>query len=209
MSVDRISTGVDAIDRELSGGLRPGTIVSLEAPAASQSDAIVNMLLSERESVYLTTLRSEAVVRDELERGGHELSDISIQSLGGSTPIDEAVRTIKQVDGQVNVIVDPLTPLERDAARNRHVSFLNALKTHLVNTGSIALLHCTDEHRPTLRETTLSVSDVVWRLELDTGGTSLENRLIIPKVRGESLPTDIVGVTLGADVAVDLSRDIA
>jgi hypothetical protein len=183
--------------------------VCLTASAASQSDAILKMMIRERESVYVSTLRTEPIVRDELDRGSHQLSEVAIEYAGGSTPIETATRSVEQVDGQVNVIVDPLNPLERGEYRERYVSFLNDLKEQLVNTGSIGLMHCHEENQPALRELTLAMADAVWKLELDTAGSTLENRLMFPKMRGEESPQDVISVTLGSEVTVDLSRDIA
>lgn len=209
MSVDRISTGVDAIDRELSGGLRPGTIVGLAAPAASQSEAILNSLLRERQTLFLSTLRDEPVIRDELDRGGYQMSDISIAHVGVTTPVKQATREIEKIDGQINVVVDSINPMEQISQREPYVDFLNKLKTVLVNTGSIAMLHCTNDDPPPYREDTFTMVDVVWRLDLRADGAALQNRLMVPKIRGEDRPEEVISLNLGREVTVDLSRDIA
>jgi KaiC/GvpD/RAD55 family RecA-like ATPase len=209
MSSERISTGVDAIDRELSGGLQPGTVVGLAAPAASQSEAILNSVLLERETLYLSTLRTEPVIRDELDGGGFQLSDISITHVGVTTPLKEALDEIEKIDGQVNVVIDSMNALEDTDSHANYISFLNSLKTHMVNTGSIAMLHCLTDRDPPYREDTFSMVDAIWRLDLRDDGTALQNRLMVPKIRGEDRPDDIISLDLGREVQVDLSRDIA
>lgn len=204
-----MSTGVDAIDRELGGGLRPGTLVCLAAPAASQSEAILNSVLLERHTLYVSTLRTEPVIQDELDGGGFQLSDISIKHVGVTTPIKNALDEIEKIDGQVNVVVDSMNALEATDSHENFISFMNSLKTHMVNTGSIAMLHCLTDHPPRYREDTFSMADAVWRLDLSDDGTALQNRLMVPKIRNEDRPDDVISLDLGREVQVDLSRDIA
>jgi archaellum biogenesis ATPase FlaH len=210
MASENVSTGIDAIDRELSGGVRTGTIVALEASPASQSETILKTFMRERPAVYVSTLRNEAVVRDEIDRAGQRSGDVSIEHAGVTTPIENVSRSVEQIDGAVNVIVDPITPLERSGQEERYVNFLNSLKTHLINTDSVAMLHCPKaDSAPQLREYTRSFADLSWELAIDTDGAYLENRLIISKNRGGQSVEDIITVQLGQDVTVDLSRDIA
>lgn len=209
MSSERISTGVDAIDRELGGGLRPGTVVGVAAPSASQSEAILNSVLLERETLYLSTLRTEPVIRDELDGSGFQMSDISITHVGVTTPIKAALDEIEKIDGQINVVIDSMNALESTDSHENFISFMNSLKTHMVNTGSIAMLHCMTDRAPAHREETFSMVDAVWKLDLRDDGTALQNRLMIPKIRGEDRPDDVISLDLGREVQVDLSRDIA
>ncbi|WP_121823348.1 RAD55 family ATPase [Halostella salina] len=204
----RLSTGVTAIDRNLDGGVRAGSVVALLAPPDSQSEPLLHEFMEERPTAYITTLRTEPAVRDDLERV-LRTDDYSIQYAGIDTPIDNAGRVVQQVDGQANVVVDTLNPLEETGERNRYVNFLNQFKTHLTNTGAVGLLHCTAMDPPPLRETTLTIADVVWELQTDVKGNSIENFLQVSKFRGGRPADETIKLDLGEEVAVDTSRDIA
>jgi archaellum biogenesis ATPase FlaH len=106
-------------------------------------------------------------------------------------------------------ITNTLNPLEETGERNRYVNFLNQFKTHLVNTGSVGILHCTDLDRPPLRETTLTIADVVWKLDVSVKGNSVESFLQVTKFRGGDPADETIKLDLGEEVAVDTSRDIA
>jgi KaiC/GvpD/RAD55 family RecA-like ATPase len=204
----RLTTGVTAIDRNHGGGVPGGSVVALVAAPDSQSEPLLHEFMEERPTAYITTLRTEAAVRDDLDRS-LRTHDYTVQYAGIDTPIDNAGRVVQQVDGQANVVVDTLNPLEETGERNRYVNFLNQFKTHLVNTGSVGILHCTDLDRPPLRETTLTIADVVWKLDVSVKGNSVESFLQVTKFRGGDPADETIKLDLGEEVAVDTSRDIA
>jgi len=84
------------------------------------------------------------------------------------------------------------------------------LQNHIVNTGSLAIVHCLDGRDvPPLRDTTEHFADVVFQLDTTTTGDEVENRLAIPKFRGGRAPTDVIKLNLVEEVSIDTSRDIA
>jgi archaellum biogenesis ATPase FlaH len=87
---------------------------------------------------------------------------------------------------------------------------MNDLQNHIVNTGSLGILHCLDGRAvPPLRDTTEHFADVVFELKTKTTGDEVENRLAIPKFRGGRAPNDIIKLDLVEQVSIDTSRDIA
>ncbi len=102
--------------------------------------------------------------------------------------------------------MDVLERCETDA----YVTFLNELKTKMLETGSIAVLHCLKgRDEPENRVRTYHAADAVFDLRTEIAGTELENHLTIPKFRGGSQPTDAIKLELTEEVAIDTSRDIA
>jgi KaiC/GvpD/RAD55 family RecA-like ATPase len=210
MAAEQVSTGIDAIDRQLGGGVRTGSVVAMSAPLGSQSETIIKTFMRERPTVYVSTVRNETVVRDELDQTGQRSGQVTIEYAGVTAPIDHATDVLDQIDGAINLIVDPVSPLERTSDPEDYVDFLNEMKVQLTKTGSVAMLHCPAEgEQPTHREYTFSVADLVWELDGVEEGAYLENKLVIPKNRENEQIDDIITVQLGRDVTVDLSRDIA
>jgi KaiC/GvpD/RAD55 family RecA-like ATPase len=116
---------------------------------------------------------------------------------------------IRALPEGANLIIDPVDTLERrEPARYRN--FLNELQTHMVNTGSIAVLHCLDgPNPPKNRDSTEHMADLVFDLDTRVEGTDMVNRLAVPKFRGGRALTETIKLELADEVAIDTSRDIA
>lgn len=203
----RISTGVQYLDRTLNGGLPEGTITSVVSPPASQCNPLFYSLMRDRPWLYVTTYRSEEAVLDELERA--VIADTHIKRVGLDDPIEATKRALDRVDAPRHVLVDTLNPLEETDREIEYVALLNALKDYLRTNGCLAVVHCTEHDQPPqLRETTLTVSDVVWELELVSDDTTVETRLRVPKYRCTEAIDEVITLDLGQDVRVDTSRNI-
>jgi KaiC/GvpD/RAD55 family RecA-like ATPase len=206
-----LSTGLDALDRQCGGenGIPAGSLVAIEAPPGVQVESMIWTMMTARPTVYVSTLRDEAALRDDLDATITE-QDFTVHRAAIDTPIENAWNLLELVDQQVNVVVDPATPLERVDDEDRYVKFLNWLKNHLVNTGSIGILHCSQsELMPPGREMTLSIADLVWEIDTVLEGGTIENKLFFKKFRGHSIPEETIKLRLGERVSIDTSRDIA
>lgn len=205
----RLETGIDVLDRKLDGGLPPGCIVAYTADPASQSELLLYELTAARGTLYLTTERSDAAVRHALETSPSGVGNPTVRHVSGETPLEEASRLIDALPDGANLVVDTTDVLERTPA-DEYVAFLNQLKSRMLETGSIAILHClkgADE--PTNRTRTVHAADAVFDLRTDVTGTELENKLSIPKYRAGGQPTEAIKLELVEEVAIDTSRDIA
>ena len=206
--VRRLETGIDVLDRKLDGGLPPGCVVAFTASAASQSELILYELTAARGTLYLTTERSDEVVRHAIESSHARVGSPTVRYVGSDDRLSEAERLVSALPDGANLIVDTVNVLER-SDRHAYRSFLNDLKTQMLETGSIAVLHCLKDDEPENRVATTHAADAVFDLETSTGGTELENYLTIPKFRGGGAPTERIKLELSEEVAIDTSRDIA
>jgi KaiC/GvpD/RAD55 family RecA-like ATPase len=205
----RLETGIEVLDRKLDGGLPPGTIVAMTAEPASQSELILYELTAARGSLYLTTERSDQAVRDAIEKTNAPVGSPTVRDISGSEPLDQANRLIRALPEGANLIIDTANVLER-GDRNRFRNFMTELQTHMVNTGSIAFMHCMKEQSPPQnRSSTKHMADVVFDLETEVRGSELENRLTVPKFRGGTALKESIKLELADEVAIDTSRDIA
>lgn len=205
----RLKTGIDILDRQLDGGVPAGSVVALTASPSSQAELLLYQLTAARGSLYLTTERDQQAAKDAIEATEAPVGDPTVRDVTGTEPLDKASRLIRALPEEANLIVDTVDPLERSEP-NRYRTFLNEVRNHMVNTGSIAVLHCLDGHHvPENRDTTEHMADVVFELETTVRGTDLVNRLSVPKFRGGTALTDTIKLELTDQVAVDTSRDIA
>jgi len=206
-----LSTGLDALDRKCgrNEGLPAGSLLAIESAPGSQVEAMLWTMMRVRPTVYVSTLRDKAIVQDDLREAVPD-QEYTVHRAAIDTPIENTWNLLELVDQQVNVIIDPATPLERIDDQDRYVKFLNWLKNHMVNTGSLGIMLCTDaSDTPLGREMTLGVSDIVWEIETRIEGGSIENHLYFKKFRGQDIPDETIKLRLGERVRVDTSRDIA
>jgi len=205
----RLRTGIEVLDREIGGGIPGGSIVLLSADPASQSELFLYELTAARPTLYLTTVRSDAAVRDSLDRIGTRTGNPTVRDVGGDNPLDQANKFVSQLPEESNLIVDVVDELERrDASRFR--SFLNDVQNHMINTGGLAVLHgLKGESTPARRDMTTHMADVVFDLRTNVDGAEIENRLAVPKFRGGQALEDTIKLKLARQVDVDTSRDIA
>ena len=205
----RLSTGISVLDRELEGGLPAGAIVLLSAEPASQSELFLYELTAERQTLYLTTVRSDQAVVDGIERTNTRTGDPEVRDVGGDAPLDKANRLIGTLPEGATLIVDVADALER-YDRSRYRRFLNELQTVMVNTGGIAILHgMKGVDVPDNRDLTAHVADVVFDLRTKVTNAEVENRLVVPKFRGGKALSEPIKLQLAESVTIDTSRDIA
>lgn len=205
----RLPLGVDALDRQLDGGLPPGSVIAYCAPPASQSELLLYEATSTRPSLYLSTDRTAEAVTDAFDRARCPTGNPQIRHIPGDAPIQHASQLYQSIGEPANLIIDPIDALER-VDRNRYQNFLNGLQTHMINTGGIAILHClSGEHTPDHRTMTQHMADVIFELYQRVNGAEIETRLSVPKFRGGNALGDTIKLELGDRVRVDTSRDIA
>lgn len=232
----KLPTGIDSIDRQLGGGIEAGSLVSFLTPPAAQSHSILEQLMKERPTTYITTLRSRRAIQHDLQHYSSDEIEISIYEVGeactemsnkmeqlvGSeihrlntidreTTLDDIDEIVKSVDTSVNIIIDPVNPLERSDSRVAYQNLLKNLKSKILETDSLCILHSTRlESPPPFRETSLTMSDVVWELDVVSGRKdNLEIQTRIPKNRGgDAVLEKVTLVVYGTEVYTDDSRNI-
>jgi KaiC/GvpD/RAD55 family RecA-like ATPase len=205
----RLSTGISVLDREIEGGIPPGSIVLLEADPKSQSELFLYELTAARATLYLTTVRSDQAVEDAISRARTRTGSPTVRDVGGDAPLDRANRLIGTLPEESTLIVDVVDTLEQ-YDKSRYRRFLNELQTAMVNTGSIVVLHgMKSDSEPQNRDVTAHVADVVFDLRTKITNAEVENRLVVPKFRGGKALKEPIKLQLAEEVRIDTSRDIA
>ncbi|MFC7250825.1 RAD55 family ATPase [Halomicroarcula sp. GCM10025324] len=208
--VNRLRTGIEVLDRKLDGGIPAGSIVALTASPASQAELFLYELTATRGTLWLSLDRTAESVVASIEQTPANTGDPTVRHISGEAPLDNAGKLVSALPETSNLIVDPLDVLESQEPPSRFRAFMNDLQNHIVNTGSLAILHCLDGRTiPPLRDTTEHFADVVFQLDTRVSGDEVENRLAIPKFRGGRAPKDVIKLDLVEQVSIDTSRDIA
>ncbi|MFC6862960.1 MULTISPECIES: RAD55 family ATPase [Haloarcula] len=208
--VNRLRTGIEVLDRKLDGGIPAGSIVALTADPASQAELFLYELTATRGTLWLSLDRTAESVVASIEQTPANTGDPTVRHISGEAPLDNAGKLVSALPETSNLIVDPLDVLEAQEPPSRFRAFMNDLQNHIVNTGSLAILHCLDGRSiPPLRDTTEHFADVIFQLDTRVRGDEVENRLAIPKFRGGRAPKDVIKLDLDEEVSIDTSRDIA
>jgi len=203
-----LSTGIDILDRKLGGGIPVGTVTALSASPASQSELFLYELATTRETVYLSTIRTEDAVVDALDDRGVDFDTVEICRVSEGDPVGTAERVLTELSEGVNVIIDPVDVLEASDSTS-YRWFLAELKQRVTGTTNAAFLHClADEATPAQRRNTFHLADIVLQLSTEVNGDSVENRLTVPKFRSGRSVEDVIKLDMTSEVQVDLSRNI-
>lgn len=206
---NRLQTGISVLDQRLGGGIPAGSIVALCASPASSGELLLYAFTEPRETLYLTLDRPAQGVSASLRRTAVETGDPTVRNLDGDDRVDRAIESFRELPERSTLIVDPHTVIENEG-RSRVLEFMTQLHSHVIETKSLAVLHCLNGNNvPALRETTEHMADVVFRLTMDVTGTTVENRLAVPKFRGGRALTETLKLRLTDTIEVDTSRDIA
>jgi len=212
-SGNRLPTGISVLDRDMEGGLPPGTMVALEAPPATQAEVFIRVLCRTRPTLYLTTLRSGEEVREELaadarRAGIDDPPDHDVVSLSPENLLSATDQYLPHLGERWNLVVDTVTAVEnRDQGRYRE--FLNDLKSRLDETGSLGVLFAAraDENSSS-RWLTLHRADVTWELYREVTSREIGIDLVMAKFRDGEPIDEPRKLVLTDDVRVDTSRDI-
>lgn len=207
-----LSTGVQAIDRTFGGGIPAGSLVALTAPPEAQVGPLLHAGVHVRPTLYFTTIRTEAAIREELGRVMPDPKLKSVQHVGVDGALVDILAGVQALDTAEDAIVAILDPLEETASQEAFVTFLNDFSDRLQETGSIGIVHCLDtEDTPANRKLTLAAADFVWQLRCERSGRKLSYSLDVPKASGITLPDEDrrLDLHLGETVTIDTSRDIA
>jgi hypothetical protein len=205
---DRLSTGVDVIDRHMHGGVPVGSLLALSAPPETQSDRLLAAAAGSADTHYLTTDRTADAVEARLGQSPGVEADLHVASVSPETVAADPAASLDAPSGGF-VVVDSFDAFER-LGRDDQLRTLRALSERLRERESVGILACSrQDDRTAARRRTLRFADVVWVLHLTVTTLSVETRLTITKVRDGRPHLEPVKLKLTDRVVVDTSRDIA
>lgn len=200
----RLSTGVGTLDRHLDGGIPAGALVAFTMSPGTQGELILSRLLSERQTLYLTTIRPESEVHEAIATRGGSITAVRV------TPgdlVEQPEVYLADVPDGGTVIIDTIDELER-GGHDAYLAFLNRLKQDLDAAEAIGVVRCLTGSEAANRRLTLDRADIVWELHVDIEKGTVETWLAVPKFRTGRALTEPIKLELTDDVSIDTSRDI-
>lgn len=207
----RYSTGLTFLDSRLDGGIPIGKLLTLTAPAGSQSELLLYHLATTKPMLYVSTANpAEAELRAAIEATAvPDPLDLEFEHVTPRELLADPDRYLARIRPESFVAIDPIDGLER-AEYDRYLSFVNELKQRLRETDSVGIFHALDtEPIPESRRLTLKRTDYVWRLEQIVLSREISNRLLVTKARGGRALSEPIPLAISDHVRVDTSRRIA
>lgn len=210
-----LSSGIEPLDRLIGGGIPAGRMIAFISPPETQGELVLKQFVSQRSTVYLSTIRPQWEVREELadyirhSRPGGTQHNLKVDHVSPDRLLDSAERYLAGLGTKSNLIIDSIDEFEFED-RSRYVDFLNLVKKTLWETGSVGLFYgMADTGEHPARSLTLKRSDIVWELRRQVASTDIHHHLIMSKFRGGEALTEPVKLVLTDEVRIDTSRDIA
>ena len=204
---NRLTTGIVELDRAMGGGVPPGRLVVLVTEPGVQGELIVDSLLAQRDTLFVTTDRPEWEVTRDIEPGVGP-GQVVIRDHTPDSLLSGVDSLLDELEPSSNFVLDSVNELEL-VPRQRYRRFLSDVKRRLFDTGSVGFLTGVTVGHDSARDLTLRRADVVWRLETRTTDHGIQNRLYVPKFRGGAAMTGAVELELTDEVRVltDGQRD--
>ena len=204
-------TGIGELDRKFGGGIPPGTLVAVEAPAHAQREPLLCAGADKRATKYFATIRSQGAIEKQFDRAAVSADLDTIEEIRP----EEATETIPEklrdlTDGQ-DFIVDVVDPIEEATDQRTYADFLNDLTERLRDSESVGYMHAyAGDDRSTQRQITLDIADFVWRLVPVSSRGEINYILELPKTNGLALSAKdrYLEISIGRDVDIDQTRNI-
>jgi hypothetical protein len=204
----RVGLGVPVLDRAMGGGVATGQVVALTAPAGVQSELFGRQLATRGPTRWVSTLRPAGEVRSEFETAVPDAAgNLTVVHASPESLLADPWAALEAVPKGGNVVVDPVTPLER-IDDDRYLDLLDALKATVVDSGGVALLHAAGGEDTPGRETTLCRADETWRVDQRVEDLGVKTHFVVSKRRHGAAMVEPLRVELTDHVRVDHSRDI-
>lgn len=207
----RYSTGLRFLDSRLRGGIPVGKLLTLTAPAHTQSELLLYHLATSNPVRYVSTMNPDEVeILDAIDSSaiGPPI-DFEFTYAKPATILETTEEFLEEIRPESILIIDPIDGLER-ADREQYIAFVNALKQQLRVRDCIGVFHGLETPPiPDARRVTLQRADHVWRLEQLDLSRAIKTRLLITKARGDRAQSDPIPLNISDHVRIDTSRRIS
>lgn len=209
-STDRFPTGLRFLDKQLGGGLIPGGMLALTAPAQSQAELLFQEFARERPLLYVSVMSpDESELREIIDPAGEGTVDVDVAYHDLDTVLADPEAFAAELPGDAYVVIDTVNGLER-APTETYLAFLNAVKRRLREGNGFAVIHCLkEEPAPDNRALTLKRADHIWDLRVSVDSSDISTVLCITKSRENQILAEPLPLELSDEVRIDTSRSIA
>jgi KaiC/GvpD/RAD55 family RecA-like ATPase len=215
----RYSIGIKILDTDILRGVPKGSTIAVLGGVEGGSELILHSLAATgRNTEYITTLRSEIGLMDDIKR-------VRVEDNVDEDTIEEAVtirdvfqstdssgdiirRSLSLVDDGGNLIVDSFSKYHDDP--QDMMDYARKIHTKTKMNGGITYLYFASSYEDLNRyeKEILQMVDGVFNVKTEIEGETIENNLFINKLRGMQLPKDSQNLIFGEKLSIDVTSDI-
>lgn len=223
------STGIQVLDQRLGGGLPRGSVVLFTSDSRSMSEVFLYYFAAAQKAYYFATDRDPKYIKRNISDFGLTTDNITFIDIYGQyhnngrgdedDKRDEMIleyfstETEKlRRDKDFICVIDTYSFfLELDIDYGRMKKLLDQIYDMTKETNSVSYLHVIKGvHERKIVETHSNTCDVIFDIESERIGENVNNRLLIPKIRGVfPVPTQIIKYQIRDGILIDTSMYIA
>lgn len=230
MNQKLIPTGIFALDKELDGGLLPGSLVYIKVDPSAMAELFLYHFLQQRPTYYFNTERKPEFIIQNMKNLGFETKEIKfvdvhqkyyekkesqlnhrgkIKDLRIMDFMKKQLETIE--DEGVILIVDTITFF---IYLDVKVDMIKELVDMIYNTtkkiGGLGFLFGLKEESVSLIENeVINLCDVIFDISMVKKADKTVTELIVPKARDRPIYGNILRFKIEKGVIIDTSREIA
>ncbi len=223
------STGIQALDRRLGGGLPNGSVVLFRSNPMSMSEIFLYYFTTAQKTYYFTTERDPKYIKQNISNFGLDTDNISFidiynkyrKNIGGTGGEKRDEMILKYFSAEIEklrkdkdfvCIIDTYSFfLELDVDNGRIRELLEQIYEMTKETDSVSYLYVLkDAYVNKIVEAHSNTCDVIFDIESERVGENVYNRLLIPKIRGIfPVPTQFIKYQIIDGIQIDTSMYIA
>lgn len=219
------STGIQALDRRLDGGLPNGSVVLFRSSPKSMSEIFLYYFAAAQKAYYFATDRAPKYVKQNINGFGLNSDNISfidiydqyrknVDSKRDETILayfSDELEKLRQDEDFVCIIDTYSFFLELDVDHGRIRELLDQIYEMSKETNSVSYLYVLKgAYEEKIVEVHSNTCDVIFDIESERVGECIYNRLLIPKIRGIfPVPTQFIKYQIIDGIQIDTSMYIA
>lgn len=225
-----LSTGIPSLDRELEGGLFPGSMVYLISDSMSMAEVFLYHFVQQRQTYYINTERKPEFIIRNLGRLGFETSNLrfidihekyhekkpGLLDYGKGTKdykvisfMEEKLKEIEETD--INIIIDTVSFfLHRDVKASIKREMLNTIYNTSKKINGLMFLYGLKGGNSNFVENELfNLCDAVFDTSLVKKADRTITELTVPKARDRPVHGTILKFRIDRGIMMDTSKEIA
>ncbi len=229
MATKLLSTGLPTLDKELDGGLLPGSLVYLTADSMTMGEIFLYQFVQQRQSYYVNTERKPAHILNNVKLFGFESSGFKFidvhekyyekvgrlldrGELRDYKIMDFFIKQLELIDvREINLIVDTITFFQQlEVKRSKFKELIDIMYETIKRTQGLGFLYgikCDD--RSLIENEVINTCDAVFDISLIRKADKTTTELTIPKARDRPIHGNVLKFKIEGGIIMDTSREIA
>lgn len=229
MATKLLSTGLPTLDKELDGGLLPGSMVYLTADSMTMGEIFLFQFIQQRTSYYVNTERKPEHIINNIKQFGFESSGIKFidihekfyekagklldrGELRDYIVLDYFFKQLDLIDArEINLIVDTITFFQQlEVKRSKFKELIDIMYETVKRTQGLGFLYgIKSDNRSLIENEVINICDAVFDISLIRKADKTTTELTIPKARDRPIHGNVLKFKIEGGIIMDTSREIA